>query len=120
MLQEYHDTLVFAEKPLPIPSSFLMDTQGRITAIYKGPVGIKSLIADTTKAPETYVDRWERSACLPGQAISHDRITRAARLAETRSRYRVASYLFGKGLLEDAAVGFQLSNLVAFGCNTTA
>ncbi len=34
------------QEPMPVPCSFLLDAEGRLTAIYKGPVSAKRLIAD--------------------------------------------------------------------------
>jgi tetratricopeptide (TPR) repeat protein len=39
--------LFFHDKPLPIPSSFLVDQYGRLAIVYRGAVGTAQLIADT-------------------------------------------------------------------------
>ncbi len=35
-----------AQRPLPVPASFLVDAEGRIAAIYRGPVEVEQLLAD--------------------------------------------------------------------------
>lgn len=41
-----HDRVIVRQRPLPLPSSFLIDKWGRLAAIYKGPVDAEQLIAD--------------------------------------------------------------------------
>ncbi|MCH8923013.1 MAG: ASPIC/UnbV domain-containing protein, partial [Planctomycetes bacterium] len=41
-----HNTAIRRERPLPLPSSFLVDRQGRVMAIYKGPVSVEQLMRD--------------------------------------------------------------------------
>ncbi len=38
--------LLSRQRPLPLPSSFMVDNQGRLRVIYKGPVDVQTLIAD--------------------------------------------------------------------------
>jgi tetratricopeptide (TPR) repeat protein len=58
-------------KPVPIPTSFLVDRQGRLAAIYKGPVSVDQLIGDiqqldgadddqTIRASIPFAGRWLR------------------------------------------------------------
>ncbi len=48
-LQIVHDTLWKPHRPLPVPTSFLFDVDGRLAAIYKGPVGVADLMADVRR-----------------------------------------------------------------------
>ena len=45
--------LVYRQRQLPLPSSFLIDPQGRLAAVYKGPVSVEELKRDAAlaKAP---------------------------------------------------------------------
>ena len=38
--------LLSRQRPLPLPSSFMVDHRGRLRVIYKGPVDVETLIAD--------------------------------------------------------------------------
>ena len=40
-------TFTFAQRPLPLPCSFLIDAQGRLAVVYKGPVSVDQLIEDS-------------------------------------------------------------------------
>lgn len=39
-------SLLSRQRPLPVPSSFLIDSQGRLCVLYKGPVDAETLLAD--------------------------------------------------------------------------
>ena len=42
-------SLLSRQRPLPLPSSFLIDGEGRLRVVYKGPVDPTTLLADATK-----------------------------------------------------------------------
>lgn len=46
LLTTLHDRVIIRQRPLPLPSSFLIDKWGRLAAIYKGPVSATQLLAD--------------------------------------------------------------------------
>lgn len=46
LLTILHDQVISRQRPLPLPSSFLIDKWGRLAAIYKGPVNAPQLLAD--------------------------------------------------------------------------
>jgi hypothetical protein len=46
LLQLYHDTLFINRRALPIPTSFLIDTDGTVAAIYKGTVSAEQIQED--------------------------------------------------------------------------
>jgi Tfp pilus assembly protein PilF/thiol-disulfide isomerase/thioredoxin len=105
-LQDYHDHVVPMWRPLPIPTSFLIDGQSRLAVIYTGPVSVDDVLADARHLTGDYVQRFERAACLPGRALDHPQVAAAARAAETRTRYRVAAGFHAAGRLADAAACF--------------
>jgi tetratricopeptide (TPR) repeat protein len=104
--QRLHDDLVVLWKPLPIPTSLLIDAKGRLAVIYKGPVSIEQLLHDVNHESGGYVERLQYSACIPGQAIDNRRVKEIALQAETRTRYRVAAQQKASGRIEDAFAGY--------------
>jgi tetratricopeptide (TPR) repeat protein/thiol-disulfide isomerase/thioredoxin len=46
LLTILHDRVISRQRPLPLPSSFLIDKWGRLAAIYKGPVSAEHLLTD--------------------------------------------------------------------------
>ena len=48
-LQKVSDDLYFMNPSLPVPSSFLFVAEGRIAAVYKGPVSVDRLLADIAR-----------------------------------------------------------------------
>lgn len=45
-LTRIHNEVYYAQRPLPLPCSFLLDATGRIAVIYKGPVTPDQVMAD--------------------------------------------------------------------------
>ena len=45
-LQMINDHLYYWHRPFPVPASILIDEQGRLAAIYRGPVEVDQLLAD--------------------------------------------------------------------------
>ena len=62
-LQLLHDTLFELRSPLPIPTSFLIDRQGRVVAIYKGAVSTDQLLEDKQRLTAKTTEEW-RTATL--------------------------------------------------------
>jgi tetratricopeptide (TPR) repeat protein len=62
-LQAVHDELFDRHSPFPLPCSFLIDAEGRLGAIYRGPVRVASLLEDLGKLSLTGEQR--RGAALP-------------------------------------------------------
>lgn len=62
-LQVAHDNLLDLHEPLPIPCSVLLDKDGRMVAIYKGPTSVDQIVADTRTLNQPAAVR--REAALP-------------------------------------------------------
>ena len=62
VLQQIHDTLVFAKEAFPAPTSFLFDGDGRLAVIYKGPVSVDQIIQDLGHSDNTLIERFAASA----------------------------------------------------------
>jgi len=73
-LQKIHDIHIPLQNPLPIPSSFLIDAEGRLSVIYKGPVSVENLIADLRHSRRSREQRLEQTVALSGQSIEHPRV----------------------------------------------
>jgi tetratricopeptide (TPR) repeat protein len=68
-LQLYHDQLFKPHRPLPLPTSVLLDAEGRLAAFYKGPVPIETLVEHAALVAESgaqlldaalpFAGRWE-------------------------------------------------------------
>ena len=71
LLQRLHDQLIGLNEPLPIPSSFLIDPNGNLSVIYKGPLEVNQLIADKDHSAGTLDERIIRSAQIKGTTIKH-------------------------------------------------
>jgi tetratricopeptide (TPR) repeat protein len=107
MLQGIHDSHLPLHRPLPIPSSFLVDSSGRLAVIYKGPVEVNEVLSDLDHARKSRLERWRRSAPLGGRAIDHENVARAATLAEARARFLFALDLAKAGRREDSLAEYK-------------
>jgi len=73
LLQSIHNSLVPSSRLLPIPSSLLIDGEGRLMVIYKGPVGVDQVLADLSQSSLSTEERFKRMFPYGGQAIDHPR-----------------------------------------------
>ena len=70
-LRNLHNLLIKAQKPLPLPTSFLIDRNGNIDILYKGPVSVDTLLVDAKPVELDLYARYERAAAFPGTYINH-------------------------------------------------
>ena len=49
-VQIIHDELFEAKRSLPVPTSLLIDTEGRFAALYRGPVDVEHLLTDVERS----------------------------------------------------------------------
>jgi tetratricopeptide (TPR) repeat protein len=106
MLQGLHDEFFFMKRPLPLPSSMLVDRQGRLSVIYRGAMDPQQLLHDTKLDPQTPHDARIQAACFPGRTIDHPRVNEVAQRDELQTRYRVAAFLESDGRFDDARRSF--------------
>jgi Flp pilus assembly protein TadD/peroxiredoxin len=62
-LEIFHRTFVELQQPLPVPSSFLLDRDGQVAAIYKGRVELDQLTSDAKLLDEPLTA--QRDAAVP-------------------------------------------------------
>ncbi len=68
-----HNTLLELDRPLPVPTSLLLDANGRLSMIYRGPVQVKQLLADIELLASDEPDRRKLAARFPGRWYSRQR-----------------------------------------------
>lgn len=71
ILQRIHDQNVGLNEPLPIPSSFLINPDGNVSVIYKGPVSVEQIIEDTNHSSKVLIERIKASSLVKGSTIKH-------------------------------------------------
>ena len=86
--QEFHDNLVGLNRPLPVPTSFLISPDGHVSVIYKGPLEIDQLLQDLTHSSGSVDERLQRSAQLPGSQLSHPLVARSRLTQEASTQFR--------------------------------
>ena len=69
-LQQVLNAIYDHESPFPVPTSFLIDRDGRLAAIYKGPVSVERVLADVQILRSDNVDRLDRALPMPGRWIA--------------------------------------------------
>lgn len=93
--QVLHNLQIAIHRPMPIPSSFLIDSYGRLSVIYKGPVAVDQVIADLDHATKDAQERFVSAALMPGRFLDHPRVKEMALKKAVRLPYQ-----FGTTLLE--------------------
>lgn len=86
--QDFHDNLVGLNQPLPVPTSFLIDPQGHLAVIYKGPVTTERLLADLNHSQGTVDERLQRAAQVAGTLIANPIVAKSRRTHEASIQYR--------------------------------
>lgn len=66
-LQLMHDYLFSLQQPLPIPSTFLLDSNHCILAVYKGPVSVQQIQRDIELEDATHADKRDASVPFSGR-----------------------------------------------------
>ena len=77
LLQTYDDAMTTKRSELSVPSAFLVDSRGRLIAIFKGKVGLETVL-HALVVPESRVQLARRAALLPGRPLEHNTIERSA------------------------------------------
>ena len=101
--QGYHDALFMLRTPLPVPSSFLIDSHGKLAVIYKGQISVDELVADAEFSRLSRSERVERAAFLPGTVLEHPSLIPAIQRSEARVRFPLAVAWIEAGLPHEAA-----------------
>jgi tetratricopeptide (TPR) repeat protein len=70
LLEVIERTLLMQQSPLPIPTSFLLDANGELAIVYKGPVSARRLMTDVVAIESSVVDVRDLSASFPGKWYS--------------------------------------------------
>ena len=52
-LDDLQRRFIYRQRPLPLPSSFLIDANGRLAVVYKGPVEVSQLLKDVKRMNQT-------------------------------------------------------------------
>ena len=91
-LQHLHDFVVPLHRPLPLPTSFLIDKEGRLATIYKGRLSVDGLLNDA-RSVVTAQDRLQISSFFDGTSVSHAVVTETALREVLRQRLKFADSL---------------------------
>jgi tetratricopeptide (TPR) repeat protein len=107
ILQRLHDMHVPLHRPLPVPSSFLVDAQGRLSVIYKGAVSVEVVVRDARRPARTAAELWSAAAALPGSSVGHPVAEEARRTLEIATRFQLAIDLTRIGWTDDAIAQYE-------------
>ena len=78
-LKRIHNLSVPLERPLPIPSSFLIDTQGRVSMIYKGSINPQQLARDASWETNNFTERVLEAMPFKGHFCNDPQLLRPLR-----------------------------------------
>ena len=106
-LQSMHNRQIPMRRPLPLPTSFLIDARGHLSVIYKGPLSIDDLLADAQQTGRTSRQRFVDAAPFPGRTIDDPKIEQVRRRVETLIRFRLGMDLEQAGRMAEAARHYQ-------------
>ena len=108
-LQSLHNLLIKMERPLPLPTSFLIDSDGKVQIIYKGKVDVDTLIADSKLADESLLRRLENAAVFPGTVMEDSLIRSPTEIDEAWTHVKMARELVARGRTRLAIKEYELA-----------
>ena len=106
-LQTMHDMQILTKRSLPVPSSFLIDQQGELVALYKGSTTVADVVEDLRNSNGTWQQRFARAALLPGRVIDAAGFEQLAKLYAGRARLQFARFLSDSNFDTDAGQLYQ-------------
>ncbi|WP_339136819.1 MAG: tetratricopeptide repeat protein [Candidatus Electrothrix sp. GW3-4] len=106
-LQELHDLIIPMKRPLPVPTSFLIDAGGRVSVIYKGMAHVNDIIKDAQQGVLSSAERLRYASPLPGRALDHPVLERVAHENQAKGLFYYGTLLMDRKLPEEAALYFQ-------------
>lgn len=106
-VESMHHRQIPMRTSFPLPTSFLLDSRGRLAVVYKGPVSVDTLLTDLDNLDGDLNARFRDTAALPGRLIPHPMIELARRRTETLIRFRLAGDLEQGQRFEEAAIHYR-------------
>ena len=104
LLERLHHRNLPMERPLPVPTSFLIDGDGKLAVIYKGAVTVSQLLEDASGPAKTRAERLVASSSIGGISLegAHPESSETQDLSEARQRFQFAGDMMSADLLENA------------------
>ena len=110
ILQRIHDQSVGLNEPLPVPSSFLIDPNGDVSVIYKGPTTVQQIVNDLKLSSESFINRMKAAASLKGSIIKNPLATKRKLEHEASIHRRHALNWYQAGDLRGTIDHFEKAN----------
>ncbi len=100
--QKYDDLLTHINRPLPIPSSFLIDPDGNVAVLYKGSVTVDQLLKDVSHSRGDLKQRWKNLTDLDGRLMEDKLVVQMLRDHEAIVKYHEGTAHMQDGRVEMA------------------
>lgn len=101
-LQRLHNSLLQMNRPLPMPTSFLIDQQGYLHTIYKGAVSVDTLLQDGQSQPADLLERFQRAVVRKGTVLEGPVVSEAMVRNEGAALIRLGKDYLKEGKLARA------------------
>ena len=101
-LQRLHNSLLQMNRPLPMPTSFLIDQQGFLHTIYKGAVSVDTLLEDGQSQPADLLERFQRAVVRKGTVLEGPIVSEAMLRNEGAALMRLGKDYLKEGKLARA------------------
>ena len=92
-LQTLHDLQTMLRPPLPLPTSFLVNSKGKLIAIYKGPVSVDEILDELAYEGDTREERFSHASARNGRVIKDQVAQRTFDMIEAERRFNFATWL---------------------------
>ena len=112
-LQFLHDLVIHSRQTLPVPTTILLDADGRLAVIYKGALRLDDVLADINHSRATLVERKTNAAMIDGTAIQHDLLKSVAGRSHGYTLFQAGFAMRQAGRVQEAISYFQSALAVA-------
>ena len=105
--QFLHDLVIHSRQALPVPTTILLDADGRLAVIYKGALRLDDVLADINHSRATLVERKMNAAMIDGMAIEHDLLKSVAGRSHGYTLFQAGFAMREAGRVQEAISYFQ-------------
>lgn len=107
-IQRLHNSMIEGVRPIPLPTSILIDREGKLDIIYKGTVSVEQLLADSKPlADQSAAARFARSAMLPGILLDHPSAMDIVENASAQAHIKMARALTEENRIPEAIAEYE-------------
>ncbi len=101
-LTRRHQAIFVMDRPFTMPSSFLIDPDGRLVAVYRGITDVDTIRNDRQLSPSTFEERFIRCSAGSGTYLSDDIVNRSTQDYHAALLLKLSNNYLSENRLDEA------------------